>query len=413
MSPAPTLEPKRGSADVPPSPVVEEERVDAERTETRGTAAFVRMASRPIPRVGRMMRVARECGLEPLFLGAFRSEGLADEDRWEGVRVRRVGRPFPLLNGRRPLTYLMGVLRFNLALLRTLRHLRPVLVHASDVETLPATVLHRLIYRVPLVYNVHDNLADRYVLPRLGRWALNQLEGLGVLACDAAVVPEAFRRDALPAWCRSRIEVVRNAPVDTGAEPPRSIGTLRPGGEDRVRLFYAGWLDWGRGLRGLLRLAEQHPWIEVSIAGEGEPSILEEVRAAPVEYLGFLDHDQILRRTREADFVAAFYDPVRPINRAAAPNKLAEAFSVGRPVIVNEEVLVAAAPSMADATLRVPYARIEDCAAELRALAGSPERYAAACRAARRRYEEDYAWEGVRDVILAVYGAVGVRSPGA
>lgn len=390
-------------------PEPEESRATERATGGSASAAFVRMASRPIPRVGRMMRVAAECGLDPVFLGAFRSEGLAEEDRWEGVRVRRVGRPFPLLNGSRPLTYIWGVVRFNLALVGTLRRMKPRMVHASDVETLPATVLHSWLRRVPLVYNVHDNLADRYVLPRIGRWILNTIEGLGVLCADVAVVPEDFRRDALPAFCRSRVRVVRNSPAEpesgseaeSGAEPPRLSGP------ERVRIFYAGWLDWGRGMRGLLDLARAHPWLEVTIAGEGEPGILAEVQASPVTYLGFLGHAEILRRTRDTDFVAAFYDPARPINRAAAPNKLAEAFSVGRPVLVNEEVIVAATPEMAGATVRVPYAEIERCAELLRELAEDPERYAAMCAAARERYEKAYAWSGVREVILRAYEDVG------
>ena len=45
------------------------------------TAVFVKLADRPIPRVVRMMAVARELGFEPLFLGVRRQTRIAVDRR--------------------------------------------------------------------------------------------------------------------------------------------------------------------------------------------------------------------------------------------------------------------------------------------------------------------------------------------
>lgn len=355
------------------------------------TAVFVRLASRPIPRVTRMMRVATERGYDCVYVGARRDVAMADKEKWDGFPVVRVGRHFPLVNGSRLLTYVGGVLLFNVALLRELARRRPAVLHASDFEAALGCLAYRLIRRVPIIYNIHDNLADRYDLHLVLRRVLNLLEGVVVLLADECVVPEGFRRDALPRWCRARVQVIRNAPVDLGWQEPDLSG-------DRVRLLYAGWLDEGRGLQGLLDLARAHPWLEVRLAGEGEAALRNRVVASGATYLGFLDHAEVMRETAACHFVVALYDPSRPINRAAAPNKLAEALSAARPVLINEEVMVAHAPAVAECVVRVPYAEIPSLADLVRALyfTDGGRRYRVMCQLARGAYESEYDWHGIR-----------------
>jgi len=71
-------------------------------------AVFLRQGSRPIPRVARMMRVARELGYNPVFFGAYRDANLPAQDSWEGFEIQRVGKFFPLVNGTRLGTYALG-----------------------------------------------------------------------------------------------------------------------------------------------------------------------------------------------------------------------------------------------------------------------------------------------------------------
>jgi len=220
------------------------------------TAAFVRLDSRPVPRVTRMMRVAAEMGMAPTFLGAPRKEGLPRTEEWEGMHVERVGPVQPMLNGAGLRQYVVGTLWFNAAVFSALRKVRPGLVHASDVESAPACILYTKLHRVPFIYNIHDNFADRYVVPDIVRFFLNALEGLFVQASASTVVPESFRRQALPPWVHRKVSVVRNTPVDIGRTVPPPTG-------ERVRVLYAGWLDNGRGLSALLTLSSRHSDLEL------------------------------------------------------------------------------------------------------------------------------------------------------
>jgi glycosyltransferase involved in cell wall biosynthesis len=360
-----------------------------------------------------MMRVATELGYNCLFLGARREEGTAIEDEWQGWRVRRLGREFPLLNGTRLLVYVRCVIRYNWDLFWTLRRERPALVHASDVETMPASVLYKWIYGTRLICNVHDNISQRYDLPAFTAAILNVAEGLFILGSSITLVPENFRRDALPAWCRRKITVIRNTPVDPGFAPP-SFPT-----DGKVRILMPSWLDWGRGLRALLELSDKNPRIDLKIAGEGSDEIIAAVkRHRNVTFLGYIENSLVLEETKHCHFVAALYDPSRVINRFAASNKVAEALAVGRPVLVNCEMEVAKGLKGNPCMIAPPYSQSSEIGERLIALVDDCDAYSEACRRARAVYDEFYGWDRVREQIrLAILGdresidAVGLKSP--
>lgn len=362
-------------------------------------AVFTRLCSRPIPRVTRMMDVARELGLETLFLSARREEGLAETETYAGHPVRRTGPFFPLLNGRSPLLYVRSVIAYNRALFRELCRFRPQIIHCSDIETMPAGLLYKWRSGARLIYNIHDNLAQRYNVPGWAQFILNIPEGIAVRLSSVTLVPEAFRRDALPAWCRGKVSVVRNMPVDRGVIPPGETG-------GPIRLFFGGWLDKGRGLQQLMALVRENEDFELTIAGDGAPELVAEVGDTPrARYLGFLTHDEIMAETARAHVVTALYDPSRPINRYAASNKLAEALACGRPVLVNSEMLITEALKGHDCLIKLPYESIRSDAPDLlRAMmAGGGAAYRSKCAAARSAYEELYIWDVARTAMVKAF----------
>lgn len=361
-------------------------------------AVFVRMASRPVPRVQRGMMVARELGLDPVFCGAMREENLERTGEWAGFPLVRIGPTFPLLNGRRLFLYIRSVALFQLALLRFLVRTRPSLIHASDVETMLASIIYAKWKRIRLIYNVHDNLSQRYNLPAYCQSMLNTLEGILVNFSNVALVPESFRRDALPRWCHRKIEIVRNTPQDVEYSPP-VIGQ-----GDKIRIFYGGWLDWGRGLKEMVDLANANPQFELRVAGEGAPDIVDYLKnQARVKYLGFLTYQESLQETRNCHFVPAFYRPSTMINRYAASNKLAEALAIGRPLILNDEMKVIEMFGPSPGVFSRPFDQLSEVADDLVALFKRPEEYLAASVASRDLYEKFYKWETAHEKMLSVF----------
>lgn len=371
-------------------------------TTTRAQAVFLRLGSRPIPRVTRIMQVVRSLGADCLFVGGRRSEGLPEWDTWDGARVQRIGRVFPLVNGARPLTYIAGVFGYWWAAFRLLMATRPALIHASDFEAGVPCVIAGRITGTPVIYNIHDNLSVRYALPAWARAGLNALEGLVVRSASVTLVPEPFRRDLLVSWAQERVHVVRNSPADPGYhEPPERTGA-------RPKLLFAGWLDFDRGLAQIVSLAGEGK-IDLVVAGEGDERVQRLMRETPnVDYRGFCDHATIMQLTADCDYVAAYYNPRRMINRYAASNKIAEALAIGRPVLINEELMVATRLIESGAAISVSYEEISRVAEAIGVMHPDGASYRTACEAARRLYETDYHESRVLESTLAALATAGV-----
>jgi glycosyltransferase involved in cell wall biosynthesis len=352
---------------------------------------FLRTSSKPIPRVKRVAYVAKSLGMDTLFVGANRDEGLPKTDVWDGLKVERVGNFYPMLNGAGLIKYLKGVFSYNYHAYKLLKKRQPDVIHFSDVESFLAVFFYRIFYKVSTVYNIHDNFGQRYPLPKLINYLLNIFEGLIVLFSSATMVPEKFRADALPKFCRKKIDVVRNTPVDPGVCSHNGFD------DNKIKLVFAGWLDDGRGIDTLLSLVEHDENIELHVAGEGDSSIVERVKATRnCFYHGFLNHEEVLDLTQKCDFVFAHYSPHRIINIYAAPNKLAESLAVGRPVIINSEALVSKPVEKNNCGIVTSYGDVSAIVKKINEMTSDYSLYSSACINARALFEKEYSWESVR-----------------
>ena len=184
-----------------------------------------------------------------------------------------------------------------------------------------------------MIYNIHDNLSQRYNIPKPLKYALNVLEGINVILSDVSIVPESFRKKSLPKWCQNKVSIVKNSPEDPKFHPKQSMN-------DKINIFFGGWIDEGRGLNKLISLSKQKN-IQIIVAGDGDQKIIKKLESSKsIEYLGFLTHKEVINQTIKSDYVWALYDPSREINRFAASNKIAEGLAVGRPIIINKELEV-------------------------------------------------------------------------
>jgi len=355
----------------------------------KGKIVFLRTCSRPVPRVTRMMKVAEDLGFDVIFIGAFREKGIARDDQWEGHQVLRRGVYYPLLNGKRLFKYLWGVLSYNIHTAYSLFKLKPKLVHISDIESFLAGFIYTKLKRRKIIYNIHDNLAQRYEVNSNIQKILNKIEGFAIKHSFATMVPEEFRKSALPKLFHDKIHVVKNMPAHACWQEPPKINT-----KSDIIIFYAGWIDSDRGIDLLLKLSNVLPNVKIVCAGEGNDGLLQQLKSKEnIDYLGFIDHKTILQHVARSHFIFAYYKPNRIINRYAAPNKLAESLGVGRPVIINQEVILSRKVKQNHCGIVEPYESIDIVAKEISKLSNNPEEYHRMCHNARLLFEAEYSWE--------------------
>jgi len=362
----------------------------------------IRTSARPVPRLVRFVSVAKELGMNAVYLGAIREENLKTKDIVNEIPVYRVGKYYPMLNGKSLFTYIWGTLAFNLSVFNFLIKARPKIVHISDVESFLAGYFYKIMFRKKAVYNIHDNLAQRYPLPSALNGILNFIEGIIVLLCDASMAPEDFRVKALPKFCHKKVTVVRNAPMDIKAFDGIEIGS-----DNETVIVYSGWVDEKRGVNSLLNVADKIDNLKVIVVGEGDPALIDRIKShSKCEFKGYVSYKESIELLKDAHFVYIHYSPERIINRFAAPNKLSESLAVGRIPIINSEIVLS--KKVIDKTCGVvtDYGDDEALISAISELVNNNARYQDMCIRGRELFEEEYSWEVIRDRTKAVIKGV-------
>jgi glycosyltransferase involved in cell wall biosynthesis len=264
-----------------------------------------------------------------------------------GARVIRVGRPgridaAELAAGGSPRRFreLRGLYRLLRLAARTLSLVRGArgiatadVVHANDLDTLPAGALIARRLRARLVYDAHELYSDfDPAPPRLYRTALLAIERRLARRADAVVTVSDALADELQARhrLRERPIVVLNAPELDPAEPAPH--------EAPLRAVYTGALGTGRPLDDLLDAAAPNVRLALHVVQIPLPLIQSEVErrglAGRVHVGPPLPPEELPELLRAHDVGIVFDRPVTRNAQLSLPNKLFEYLMAGLAVVV-------------------------------------------------------------------------------
>ncbi len=230
-----------------------------------------------------------------------------------------------------------GQARFSWHVTRTLRRLRPDAVCAVNednvLRVLPAKGYH---FR-HLVCDLYDSHQDRF--SRTAGWRGRVLRAAcskALRSAERLIVTDPFRLQRLPPPLREKSVVVYNVPEDPGPES----AARRPAGP--VSVFVSGALSRSRGLPQILAAVERLPSVSVVAAGWVGDAYAEQhfIKHPQVDYRGTVTPSESLELAAGCDAILAFYEPSNQNNLMASPNKVFDAMSIGRPVIINAETTI-------------------------------------------------------------------------
>lgn len=238
-------------------------------------------------------------------------------------------------------------------------------VYCLGFDTALPVVLASIVRSHRILFDNADNISLSYRWPRPLRSVLQKLERWVVRRSQVHVVPSEFR------WSESdgNTKYVPNWPLSKtvrAVEEATRGRYLRPD-KGPLTLYVNGLLTASRGIRTLRRALEglDPTMIRVIVAGRLGDSDAEKLVTMPhVHYLGRLSNEEALMWYRWSHATFTFYDPMVEINRLAEPNKWGDCIALGRPFIVNSEVLTAKPYIQAGVCFTVPF----DDYVELRSL---------------------------------------------
>jgi len=294
---------------------------------------------------------------------------------------------------------------------RTACRLQADLYHFHDPELLPVGVLLKLSTRAQVVYDVHENHAQKILgrkwlpgpLRRIASLAVHLVERASARAFDGIV---AVTENIASQFSHSQTIVVRNYPL---LEKLAQYSEDRQDDAHNRTLIYTGGLTWHRGIYQVIQALSfvRTPQVRLTILGRSDGRRFEEeVEKLPgfrkVEYRGQVPFEETYRRMSSAAIGFVCNQPGYDYD-LAQPNKLFEYMSAGVPVVASNFELWREVVEDNECGVTVDPTSPQQIAEAIDFLLGNPELRRTMGENGRRAVQEKYNWECEAEKLLSLY----------
>jgi glycosyltransferase involved in cell wall biosynthesis len=281
----------------------------------------------------RLIEAYRSFGYQVAFVGWDRLGNMPRRRMVDRVPYEYIMRGWGYANWKLAIALPLWTLRlaFHMATIRT------DLVHAIDFDAALGVSLGLRLLHVPFLYDIQDNFDLRHSFPIPVRRIIQALNQWIIKRSARTIVVGEDRIVGDMARYLQKIAAIPNCPPEVA--PP--AGLVKD--EENLTLAAVGRIAASRGIGLLLEACRRLPWLRVIMAGHVEDEELgQALRACPqIELHGYMAQEKALELVYRSDASFAFYDPSTEICRRANGAKWYDAMMVGRPILVNNEVMSA------------------------------------------------------------------------
>lgn len=294
----------------------------------------------------------------------------------------------------------LGQWAFTKHALSTLSRLRPETVIAvNEDNAIRVLPLYGSAYK-HLVCDIYDSHIDRFsnhLLPI--RTAAYSVSKLAQTLSDSVIVTDDRRQRCLG------VNIGKSYVIGNFPEDPGEILSKQPV-TGPLTIFVSGSLSKMRGLDTLIKVLETNQSLRIRAAGWFSDTFSENVfaRHQQVEYLGRLTPFQSLEEAAKCDAVLAMYAPTNKNNIKASPNKIFDAMSVGRPVVINSEAEVSGWVTDNGLGFSCPYYDHSQFTAILEVLKTQRDSLNHFAASSRSLFQTGFSWESTLPIFKDLYG---------
>ena len=209
-------------------------------------------------------------------------------------------------------------------------------VHCHDLDTLKTGAWLKKKFKCKLIYDAHEIFP--YMLEgnvsNLVVWYASRMERQLLRYVDHIITVDEGYAEYFRKITNKPLTIIRNC--------KDLMGEYFPPSRKKFTLIYIGTLNRSRFFPQLLHVVGKIKDVKLIIAAKKEDiDIYNEIdRLAKtfenIEFLGSIDGSEVLPLTKEGHAVVCLFDPASKMNQIGSPNKLFEAMTTGRPIIVTK-----------------------------------------------------------------------------
>ncbi len=277
--------------------------------------------------------------------------------------------------------------------------LRPEIVHACDLETVPPSYIYKILFGKKLVFDVFDRYAMTHIAysSKLVYSLINSLEEYLAKRSDVLITvshPLLKTFQKKPKHC----SIILNCPQNHNVE-------RRKPNKQPFTLVYTGLIVRNRGIERIIEAIKDQNEVELAVAGRviDEEFFNQISKLHNVKYKGELLPVDALKLEAISDVMVILYDLAIPINNFSMPNKFFEAMMFGIPLITNvaheliDEIRCGIKVDYNDLKqIKTAIIRLRDDN-ELRKMLGAN---------GRRAFEQKYNWNVMEQELYRIYDSL-------
>ncbi len=355
---------------------------------------------RPDPRVHREAKTLISAGHAVTVLAWDRAGQSKRKERVDGIGVSRVG---PRSGYDNILSMLWTLPRFYWNALVHSRRLRqkPDVVHCHDFDTLPLGILIGRLKGCKVVYDSHesypDMIADSAPAPVVSLVAMKErklVRMTDAVVCTTNAIKTKFRGmgadDVVVVMnCQEPVQPVSQTTIDD-LRDKLAIG-------NKKMVLYIGTMEKIRGLEEIVEAFSRHSGdFKLILGGYGpiEKILKRKSRGASnIKFIGPVRPDLVPIYTQASDIMFLLSDPANMQTQYCVANKVFEAMSAGKPIIVSKDTLHQKLVESTGSGCAIQYfdeAQFFDCLGRLK---NEPEYYQKLSEAGRQATNKQYNWQ--------------------
>jgi glycosyltransferase involved in cell wall biosynthesis len=289
------------------------------------------------------------------------------------------------------------------------------IAHAINFSSLFPALLICKITRRPLIYEILDHAyADQIVMPSLLRSFFIAIEKLFIRFPAYVIIVDELQFEEFCGIPNDNVVLIYDSPPDVYHELNKtciSLQTNKP-----FTFFFAGVLDKARRLNldRVIKALGDCEDLRVVFAGYGdmvkEIATWSRLHPDKIQFLGRLEHREVLEESMRANCLFVLRDPSVPVNRYICGSKFLESTMCGKPILVSKGTSTAVKVHKEQMGLIIDPSNLGEIRQALLFFEQNPALCDKMGKNARKAYENIYGWHIMSERLLALYNQILVGS---